>query len=145
MGNVTQDEDRNDSISGNPTMSIGSRRAARRRIAGMPEVTRCTMVLVLATAGCAGSMGTMHPDRTAAPVTAFDGTYQTTIHLTSAAAEAKGTDWCQTPGQPIVTVANGQLSYTVPHPNIPGNPSPTFEATIATGGTFIGQGNDGTI
>jgi len=103
------------------------------------------MIVVLATAGCAGSMGTIHPDTTAAPVTAFDGAYQTTIRITFVADEAKGTDWCQTPGQPVITVASGQFSYTVAHPNVPGNPSPTFQAIVSKDGTFVGQGNDGTI
>jgi hypothetical protein len=103
------------------------------------------MVLVLVTAGCAGSMGTVHPDATAESVTAFDGSYQTTIRILSSAGETAGTDWCKTPGQPIITITNGQFSYTVPHPNIPGNPSPTFEATTAKDGTFVGQGNDGNI
>ena len=58
---------------------------------------------------------------------------------------ASGTNWCQTPGQPIVTISNGQFSYTVPHPNVPGDPSPTFQASMAQDGTFIGQGNGGTI
>jgi hypothetical protein len=111
----------------------------------VPEVRVCAMALVLATGGCAGPMGTIHADTTAAPVTAFDGSYQTTIRIASAATVTKETDWCQTPGQPIVAVANGQFSYTVPHPNLPGNPSPTFPATMAKDGTFIGQGNDGTI
>jgi len=111
----------------------------------MPAVRLSTMVLVLVTAGCAGPMGTLHPDSTAAPVTAFDGSYQTTIHVRFTAAETQGSNWCQTPGQPTVTVANGALSYTVPHPNVPGNPSPTFLATMAKDGTFIGKGNDGTI
>jgi hypothetical protein len=111
----------------------------------MPEVRLCTMVLVLVTAGCAGSMGTIHPDTAAAPVTAFDGSYQTTIRVTSTASETQGNNWCQTPGQPTVTVANGGFSYTVPHPNVPGNPSPTFLATMAKDGTFIGESNDGTI
>jgi hypothetical protein len=103
------------------------------------------MILVLATAGCAGPMGTIHPDTTAGAVTAFDGSYQTTIRVTSTAAAAQGTDWCMTPGQPVITVANGQFGYAVPHPNAPGNPTPVFQATLAQDGTFSGQGNGGTI
>jgi hypothetical protein len=103
------------------------------------------MVLVLMTAGCAGSMGTIRPDTSAAPVTAFDGSYRTTIRETSSAGVAEGTDWCQTPGQPIITVANGQFRYAVPHPNMPGNPTPTFPAAMALDGSFAGQTNNGTI
>jgi hypothetical protein len=145
MGNVTLREIQSANISGNPAMSVCSSRAARSRIAARPEVRLCTMVLVLAISGCAGSMGTIHPDTTTAAVTAFDGAYQTTIHVTSAAAAAQGSDWCMTPGQPVITVANGQFSYSVPHPNAPGNPTPVFQATMAQGGAFAGQGNNGTI
>jgi hypothetical protein len=36
-------------------------------------------------------------------------------------------------------VADGQFSYAVPHPNIPGNPTPAFPATFAADGRFSGQ------
>ena len=51
--------------------------------------------------------------------------------------------WCESPGQPIITVANGQFSYAVPHPNIPGNATPVFQATMAQDGSFSGRVNDG--
>lgn len=111
----------------------------------MPQVRLCPMILMLMIAGCAGSMGTIHTATVAAPVTAFDGSYQSTIRITTAAEETKGSSWCETPGQPIITVANGQFRYAVPHPNAPGNPSPTFQATMAQDGSFAGQANDGTI
>ena len=37
------------------------------------------------------------------------------------------------------------FSYTVPHPNVPGNPTPTFQATMARDGSFSGVATDGTI
>jgi hypothetical protein len=119
--------------------------ATKYRIAAMPQVKLFPIVLLLMTAGCAGSMGVMHTDTSAGPVTAFDGSYRTTIQLTSTGVATTGTDWCQTSGQPIITIAAGQFSYALPHPNIPGNPTPTFLATLAKDGGFIGQGNDGTI
>ena len=106
---------------------------------------RLPLVLALMTTGCAGSMGTMHPDTSTAPSTAFDGSYQTTITLTSAGEETKGTTWCDTPGQPIITVKGGIFVYAVPHPNAPGNPTPAFNATLTADGAFIGQGEQGTI
>lgn len=106
---------------------------------------RLPLVLALLTAGCAGSMGTIHPDTSTAPSTAFDGSYRTTIAITSAGEETKGTNWCATPGQPIVTVKGGLFVFAVPHPNVPGNPTPTFDATFTPDGAFIGQGEDGTI
>ncbi len=41
-------------------------------------------------------------------------------------------------------MANGQLTYVVPHPNLPGNPTPNFPATFAADGTFSGQVISGT-
>lgn len=126
-------------------MSVCASRLTRYGIAVMPAVSLSPMVLMLMLAGCAGPMGTIHADTAAAPITSFDGTYQSTIRITTTAGDATGTSWCVTPGQPIITVANGQFSYTVPHPNIPGNPAPTFQAVIAQDGSFAGQANDGTI
>jgi hypothetical protein len=108
-------------------------------------VRLCPMVLMLTIAGCAGRMGTIHTDAAATPtVTSFDGSYQSTIRVTDTAAGAQG-NWCESPGQPVITVANGQFSYAVPHPNVPGNPAPSFPATIAQDGSFSGQVVSGTI
>jgi hypothetical protein len=103
------------------------------------------MVLLLMLAGCAGPMGTIHTDTPTTAVTSFDGAYQSTIRITFASDEVKGTAWCDTPGQPVITVVNGQFSYSVPHPNAPGNPMPTFQATVAQDGSFIGRANSGII
>ena len=105
----------------------------------------CPMVLLLLVAGCAGSMGTIRPNPVAPPVTAFDGSYRNTLRLTSTAGGAEGTDWCQSPGQPVITVAKGQFTYAVPHPNVPGTPLPTFEAVMADDGTFAGQATVGVM
>jgi hypothetical protein len=126
-------------------MSVCTSRTIRHRVAAPPQVSLRLMVPMLLLAGCAGPMGTIHVDTATAPVTSFDGTYRSTIRITSLADAAKGTAWCVTPGQSIITVENGQFSYTVPHPNAPDNPAPTFQATVARDGSFIGQGNDGTI
>jgi hypothetical protein len=106
---------------------------------------RVPLVLALLTAGCAGSMGTMHPDTSSAPSTAFDGSYQIAITLTSAGEETTGTTWCNTPGQATALVKDGVFTYAVPHPSVPGNPTPTFTATFTADGAFIGQGEEGTI
>ena len=111
----------------------------------VPLVGVYPLVLLLIT-GCAGPMGTIHgAPPPAAAVSTFDGTYQSTIRVTDSAGAAKENAWCESPGQPIVTVANGQFSYAVPHPNIPGNPTPTFLATFARDGSFAGQIVEGTI
>jgi hypothetical protein len=103
------------------------------------------MASLLLITGCAGSMGTMHVDPPPPPVTSFDGVYQNTIRSTTSAKDTQGTSWCETPGQPTITIANGQFSYAVSHPNAPGNPTPAHQATMASDGSFFGQNNDGTI
>ncbi len=44
-----------------------------------------------------------------------------------------------------LSVVNGQFSYAVPHPNVPGNPTPVYPATLAEDGSFTGQIVAGTI
>jgi hypothetical protein len=136
---------RTTNINGSQTMTVCLTGTIRSSIAAIPLVSLCSMVLSFVLAGCAGSMGTMHADPATAAVTSFDGSYRSTIRITSSGDEAKGTDWCVTPGQPIITVANGRFSYTVPHPNVPGTPAPTFQAALARDGSFVGQANDGMI
>jgi hypothetical protein len=145
MPNLSYRQAPSANMSGTQMMCVSSSRATRYRIAAMRQATLCPMPLILLLAGCAGSMGTIHVDPATLPVTAFDGTYSDTIRVTSALDEVKGESWCVTPGQPIITVANGQFTYAVPHPNAPGNATPTFQATMAKDGTFIGQANDGII
>jgi hypothetical protein len=100
----------------------------------------CTMVLLLMIGGCAGPMGTIHSDTpTTPPVTAFDGTYRDTIRSIGVAGAAEGSSWCDTPGQPIITVQNGQFTYTVPHPNVTTSLMTAFPATIAPDGSFYGE------
>jgi hypothetical protein len=114
-------------------------------IAGMRPVRLYPIALMLMISGCAGPMGTIHGEAAKSSVTSFDGSYQTTIHITNIAPEAKGSNWCETPGQPTITVTNGQFSYAVPHPNVPADVTPTFSATMAPNGSFLGQTVDGTI
>ena len=78
-------------------------------------------------------------------VTSFDGTYRNTIRVTGSTTLAKGTSWCETPGQPIITVAEGHFNYAVSHPNVPGNAIAIFQATIAQDGSFFGQVVAGSI
>jgi hypothetical protein len=115
------------------------------------------LALVMFLGGCAGPMGTMRPGpsvpadavasdtTTAGPVNTFDGSYQVTLRNTGAAGAASSSSWCASPGQPMVTVTNGQFTYAVPHPNVPGNATPVFPATIAADGSFSGQVTAGTI
>ena len=42
-------------------------------------------------------------------------------------------------------MVNGQFGLAVPHPDVPGNPTPTLPATFAADGTFSGQVIVGTM
>ena len=104
------------------------------------------MVLMLLMASCAGPMGVIRSDTAAAPpVSSFDGSYQSTIRIIATAGAAEGTNWCDTPGQPVINVANGQFGYDVPHPNAPFAMTANFAATMAKDGSFSGQAVSGTI
>ena len=107
----------------------------------------CTMVLLLLPIdGCAGSMGTIHSDPPPPPpVTSFDGSYRSMIRPARLHPESQLDTWCETPGQPIITVENGQFTYTVPHPNVTTSITPSFSATIAPDGSFYGEIVTGTI
>jgi hypothetical protein len=113
----------------------------------MVRMMPCAMAILLTMAGCdAGPIGTIRPDPAhTAVVKTYDGTYRTTIRLTTSTASALGQSWCQTPGQAVVAVTDGDLSYAVPHPNVPGSPAPAFEATFAADGSFSGQITGGTM
>jgi hypothetical protein len=103
------------------------------------------VALAIILGGCAGPMGPIRPDPPSPPpVTSFDGTYRITIQSIDTPA-TKGTVWCNTPGQAVATVANGQFSLAVQHPDVPGNPTPTLPATFAADGTFPGQVTIATI
>jgi hypothetical protein len=110
------------------------------------RVAWCAAALLLTLAGCAGPMGTIRPGPPeAAPPTAFDGSYQSSIRITGGAAAAQGQSWCQTPGQSTISVRDGAFSYAVPHPNVPGGPTPVYQATMAPDGSFSGQGVGGSV
>ena len=102
------------------------------------------MVLLLLIGGCAGPMGTIHSNPPPLPVTSFDGSYRSTIQNSHPFAGQMVT-WCDTPGQPIITVENGQFTYTLPHPNVSVNLDLAFPATIAQDGSFYGEIVTGSI
>jgi hypothetical protein len=103
------------------------------------------VALAIILGGCAGPMGPIRPDPPSPPpVTSFDGTYRITIQSIDTPA-TKGTVWCNTPGQAVATVVNGQFGLAVQHPDVPGNPTPTLPATFAADGTFSGQVTIATI
>ena len=120
------------------------RSATRYRIADMFQIRLCTMVLLMMIGGCAGSLGTIHSNPLPPPVTSFDGSYRSTIQTTHPFGGLMNT-WCDSPGQPVITVENGQFTYTVPHPNVTTSITASFSATIAPDGSFYGEIITGTI
>ena len=115
------------------------------RIAHLGRVWLCPLAFALMLTGCAGEMGPIRTEPSPPPVTSFDGSYRTIIRSTGSATVAEAADWCQTPSQSIVTVANGQLNVAVPHPNLRGNPSPNYRATMAQDGSFSDQSASGSL
>jgi hypothetical protein len=104
------------------------------------------VVLALLIASCGRPAAITQSQTETQPTTAFDGSYQSTIRITHEAATVEGYSWCQTPGQPIITVTNGQFIYVMPHPDLPGNHPPTaFPATFRPDGSSVGQSVQGTI
>jgi len=132
-------------ISGTRNMSTRSTHAEKNIVSDKIQVGLYPIALVLMIAGCASPTVAPQSNAPPLPITSFDGSYQSSIRVTGMSGEAKGTNWCETPGQPAIVVSNGQFTYAVPHPNVPGNPTPTFTAAIAQDGSFSGSANDGTI
>ena len=126
-------------------MNVHPRRARRYKVADSLQMRLWPVSLMLIIAGCAGPTEVQQSKGPPPPITSFDGSYRTTIRVTGMSGEAQGTNWCETPGQPVITVSNGQFSYAIPHPNVPGNPTPTFQASMAQDGSFAGEANNGTM
>ena len=104
------------------------------------------VVLALFIASCGHPAAVIQSQTAIPPTTAFDGSYQSAIRVIHEAATVEGYSWCQTPGQPIITVTNGQFIYVMPHPDLPGDHPPTaFPATFRPDGSFVGQSVQGTI
>src|SRR5690242_14400915 len=105
--------------------------------------------------GCAGGMGPLQPGPSLPateaakiiarpPVTAFDGLYRNTIRVTASfGGDNDSLGWCNSPGQPIIHILNGRLTYEVPHPNVKLTSTPVFGATMAEDGSFYGMELDG--
>jgi hypothetical protein len=126
-------------------MNVHSSRVREYKIADRFQIRLSPVALMLIIVGCTGPTEVHQSNMPPPPITSFDGSYRTTIRVTGVVGEAQGTNWCETPGQPVITVTSGQFSYAIPHPNVPGNPTPTFQASLAQDGSFAGQANNGTI
>ena len=134
-------------VDGDREVDVRSSRARGYKVADNMRIRPWSAALMLMIAGCAGPTAVQESKAPAPPpvIVSFDGSYRTTIRVTGMAAEAQGTNWCETPGQPVITVSSGQFSYAIPHPNVPDNPTPVFQAALAQDGSFAGGANNGTI
>ena len=77
-----------------------------------------------------------------APAVSWDGTYRGTVQITGLGSGMQR-QWCETDPAMVVQVTGNSFTYSMPHPNAPGNPTPVYPASIAPDGTFhteIGSG-----
>ena len=86
----------------------------------MPLIRLYPVVLALLIASCGRPAAITQSQTETPPTTAFDGSYQSAIRVIHEAEMVEGYSWCQTPGQPIITVTNGQFIYVMPHADLPG-------------------------
>ena|SRR5579883_2120320 len=97
------------------------------------------VALLLLAGGCAGPLGpVISPPPSPPPVTAYDGSYRNTLQVQGSFGSTYISAWCLTPGQPVITVHNGEVVYAVPHPGIIGNPTAVYSAVVAADGSFYG-------
>jgi hypothetical protein len=85
------------------------------------------------------------PSATLRPLltTVFDATYRATVSVTKTGSGADPA-WCQTQPPASINVVGDRFTLALPHPNVPGNPTPTFAVAIAPDGSFQTQSVDGT-
>ena len=72
------------------------------------------------------------------PTNAFDGRYVGTVSISSTTA-AVPRDYCSTDSRLVLQVRNNTFSYQMPHPNVPGNPTPSYTGFIYPDGRLQGQ------
>lgn len=75
--------------------------------------------------------------------TVYDGMYRPTVSVTKSGSGVDRT-WCQTTPPEALRVSGDRFNLAIPHPNVPGNPTPTFAVAIAPDGSFQTQSLDGT-
>jgi len=112
----------------------------------------CAIQAALMIIGCAGPMPSVSLSPPPPATTAFDGSYRSTIKVIPTPSVPQGVNWCVTKGQPVITVRDGQFSYSIPHAQIAsGGVTPesltTAEimATIRPDGLFLGESSEGTM
>lgn len=102
-----------------------------------------SIVIGIAFVGCANKVPTPTASAPpAAPGISFDGTYRGAVQITGTASSAPRS-WCETPNPIMIQVSGNTMNYAMPHPNVMGNPTPTFAVPIAQDGSFQGQASAG--
>jgi hypothetical protein len=99
------------------------------------------VIATFAIAGC-GSQSVPTGSTAPAPSVSWDGAYRGTVQITGLGSGIQR-QWCETEPQMAVQVADNKFTYTMPHPNTPGNPTMVYSAAIAPDGSFrsdIGTG-----
>jgi hypothetical protein len=106
-----------------------------------PSAAACLMSVSLAACQQAGppASATLPPLFT----TVFDGTYRVAVSVAKVSQGGDAT-WCQTQPPASLNITGDQFRLALPHPNVPGNPTPTFVVAIAPDGSFQTQSVDGT-
>ena len=101
------------------------------------------VIAVIAIAGCNSPPPSVSSGPTAPPASvSWDGAYQGAVQITGLGSGIQK-DWCETNPQMTVQVAGNKFTYTMPHPNTPGEPTMVYSASIAPDGSFrsdIGTG-----
>jgi hypothetical protein len=101
------------------------------------------VIAVAAIAGCNSPPQSVSVGSTAPPpAVSWDGAYRGTVQITGLGSGIQR-DWCETDPQMTVQVAGNKFTYTMPHPNTPGEPTMVYSASIAPDGSFrsdIGTG-----
>ncbi len=104
--------------------------------------TSAAIVLCSLLSGCVGAPSYLTaPAGPARPGVSFDGRYQGSIRITNTSASVPR-DWCDTDGRLKLQVSNNNFTYTMPHPNVPGNPTFQYTGSIYPDGTIQGQSGD---
>jgi hypothetical protein len=101
------------------------------------------VIAITAIAGCSSPPPSVSSGPTAPPaLVSWDGAYQGAVQITGLGSGIQR-EWCETDPQMRVQVAGNKFTYTMPHPNTPGEPTMVYSASIAPDGSFrsdIGTG-----
>jgi hypothetical protein len=91
---------------------------------------------ILALAGCTSDPKTQPIGAAAAtPAVSWDGTYRGVVQITAVGSGIQR-QWCETDPAMVVQVTGNALTYRMPHPNAPDNPTPVYSGSITRDGAF---------